>query len=79
MSKTTSLDTATAKKLIRELERFDEFKSQVLQLIPEEMIPYGSKLWWEKSEFEATEDIKKGRVVSFDSTKDMQKYLDTLK
>ncbi|HUQ85222.1 MAG TPA: hypothetical protein VM077_02760 [Candidatus Limnocylindrales bacterium] len=79
MAKAATIDTNTAKKLVKELEQFEEFKKHVLMLIPEEIIPYGSKLWWEKSELEATEDIKKGRVVSFNSTKEMEKYLDSLK
>lgn len=79
MAKAATIDTNTAKKLVRELEKFEEFKKQVLMLVPEEVIPYGSRLWWEKSELEATEDIKKGRVASFNSTKEMQKHLDSLK
>lgn len=79
MPNLTSINTTTAKKLIEELENFEEFKKNVLRLIPEDLIPNGSKMWWEKAELEADEDIKKGKVVSFNSTKEMEKYLNSLK
>ncbi len=79
MAKALSIDTNTAKKLVNELEQFEEFKKRVLRLIPQEVISKGSKLWWEKAELEADEDIKKGNIVSFSSAKEMQQYLDSLK
>lgn len=79
MAKAVTIDTNTAKKLVRELEQFEEFKQHALRVIPQDIIPSGSKLWWEKAELEADEDIKKGRVISFNSVKDMQNHLDSLK
>ncbi len=78
MAKAVTIDTNTAKKLVKELEHFEEFKKHVLMLLPEELIPYGSKLWWEKSELEATEDIKKGRVAELKSIDDLDKPLKEL-
>ncbi|HSW47695.1 MAG TPA: hypothetical protein VLG67_01320 [Candidatus Saccharimonadales bacterium] len=78
MAKAVTIDTNIAKKLVRELEKFEEFKKQVLMLVPEELIPYGSKLWWEKSELEATEDIKKGRIVTLKSIDDLDKPIEKL-
>lgn len=78
MSKTASINAATTKKLVHELERFDELKTQILKLIPEDMIPYGSRLWWEKSELEADEDIRKGNVVKLKSIDDLDKPLKDL-
>lgn len=79
MAKAVTIDTNTAKKLVRELEQFEKFKQHALRVIPQDIIPSGSKLWWEKAELEADEDIKKGRVISFNSVKDMQNHLDSLK
>ena len=79
MARAAVIDINTAKKLIREIEQFEEVKRHVLKLIPDELVSYGSKLWWEKSELEADEDIKKGRLVSFKSAEAMQKHLDSLK
>ena len=79
MAKAITLDAHTAKKLVKELERFDDFKMHILNLIPQDLIPEGSKLWWEKAELEADEDIKKSNVVSFNSVKEMQKHLDSFK
>ena len=78
MAKTITLDAHTAKELIKELERFDEFKMQILSLIPQDFIPEGSKLWWEKAELEADEDIKKGRVVPLTSLDDLDKPINKL-
>ena len=62
MAKTATINTATAKKIIIGLERIDDFKKQILLSLPDGILPYGSKLWWEKEALEADEDIKTGRV-----------------
>lgn len=61
MSKSASIDIKTAEKLVREIESFEEIKKHILQLLPEEVIPYGSKLWWEKEMIGGEEIIKKGK------------------
>ena len=60
MSKAVSIDTKTAEKLVREIESFEEVKKYILQLLPEDVIPDGSKLWWEKEIISGEEEIKKG-------------------
>ncbi len=62
MAKAATISGTTAKKLVREIEEFEELKQYVLRSIPDNILPYGSKLWWEKENLEADEDIKKGRV-----------------
>jgi hypothetical protein len=78
MAKSVTIDTNTAKKLVRELERFEKFKMHALRIIPQDVIPSGSKLWWEKAELEADEDIKKGRVANLSSINDLDKPLNEL-
>lgn len=78
MAKAVTIDTSTAKKLVKELEHFEKVKTRILSLLPGDMVPYGSKLWWEKEELEADEDIKKGRVAKMSSLNDLDKPLKTL-
>jgi len=69
MSKAISIDTKLAEKLLREIESFEEIKKHILQLIPEDVIPYGSKLWWEKEMINGEAAIKKGEYKIYKSTK----------
>lgn len=76
MAKTNALSIARAKKIVSELEKIEELKKEVLRLLPNGIIPYGSKLWWEKEELMANEDIKKGKVYGpFDNASDLVKSL----
>lgn len=59
----------TAKSLIALLEQMAAYeeslrnlRAQVLKVLPEAFLKYGSKLWWEKEEYLADEDIRQGRV-----------------
>lgn len=75
MGKSATIHITTAKKLLSELEEFEKLKVRILKLIPESMIPYGSTLWWEKSEMEADEDIKSGRYAVYKNADDLIKDL----
>ncbi len=71
MSKTLIIDSATAKKIIKELERLENLKTNLLILLPEAVIPYGSKLWWEKEVLKGELVIKKGKFKTYTSSKDL--------
>jgi hypothetical protein len=77
MSKTATINPTKAKQLTIKLEKLDELKRQVLLLLPDGALPYGSKLWWEKEELEADRDIKAGRVKKFKSAQDAIKWLNS--
>ncbi|MBI2074463.1 MAG: hypothetical protein HYT83_01355 [Candidatus Levybacteria bacterium] len=69
MSKSTTIDTTVIKKLINELEHLEELKLHILRIIPEDMLPYGSKLWWEKEVLNGEEEIKKGKFKTYKNAK----------
>lgn len=71
MAKTIVIDTNIAKKLVVELERFEELKNHVLRLLPEEVVPYGSKLWWTKEILSGEADIKKKKYKMYTDAKDL--------
>ena len=74
MAQVVTIDTKTAKTLIEVIRDLaDEVSSLRETLEP----PYGSKEWWEWSERKADEDIKAGRVVSFDSVEEAIKWLNS--
>ena len=65
MTKTAVIDTEVAKRIISELEKIEQFKAQIIHLIPDNVLPYGSKLWWEKEALAGEEEIKKGRYKTY--------------
>ncbi|MBI2622520.1 MAG: hypothetical protein HYY87_00230 [Candidatus Levybacteria bacterium] len=65
MAKTGIVNTTVAKKLFSELELLEQLKTRILSILPEDVIPYGSKLWWEKAELEADKDIQTGRYTVY--------------
>ena len=76
MAKAVTIDTNTAKKLIKELEQFEEIKKQILMLIPESLIPYGSKLWWEWSDQKGLDEVEKGEYYKLRDQKDLKDFFD---
>lgn len=60
-----SINTTTARKLVIELERFEQLKSHILRLLPDGTIPYGSKLWWEKEVLNGEEEIEKDKFKTY--------------
>ena len=79
MNKTASIDIKTAEKLVREIEGFEELKKHILKLLPEDVIPKGSNLWWEKEMLDGEEDIKKGNYTIVSDKKELMGHLDSLK
>jgi hypothetical protein len=76
MARVVTINTTKAKKLVRELEQFEEIKRQVLKLIPEELIPQGSKLWWEWSDLKGLEEVKKGEYYKLSDQRDLKDFFD---
>ena len=74
---TVTIDAKTAETILREIEAMrkslEALRKKILKLFPAK---YGSDAWWEKSEHEADEDIKKGRV--FGPFKNADELLKTL-
>ena len=69
MNKTAMIDANAAKRIISELERIEEFKAQIIRLIPDGVLPYGSRLWWEKEALAGEEDIEKGKYKTYKNSK----------
>lgn len=75
MNQTVTLDIQTARTLAAELENLDRIKKVLLSAIPLHLLKEGSDLWWEKSDKEALEQIKKGKIVKFNSVEELEKHL----
>ena len=59
----------TAKGLVSLLEEIAVYeenlrvlRQKILMALPEPFFKYGSKLWWERAEYQADEDIREGRI-----------------
>jgi len=70
---TVTINTKTAESIFKELETMkkslDALQKKVMELLP---MKYGNDAWWKKTEGEADEDIKKGRVHGpFKNTSDL--------
>lgn len=77
---TTTIDSKTIKTLLEEMEYYrrglTNLRKKLLRIIPEGMVSYGSDLWWEKSDEEATTSIKAGKGIVIRNRKDLKKLLD---
>ncbi len=69
MAKVLSIDINTAKKIISDLEQLEELKRRILRFLPEEIIPYGSRLWWDKEIITGEEEIKKREFKTYKNPK----------
>lgn len=76
----TQTITIPAKQFEEILSRLDKLTREVhaikIKLLDKEP-PYGSDEWWEWSDKKAMEDIKRGRVVKFDSAEKAIKWLNS--
>lgn len=68
--------TITAQDLLSEISLMESslsvLKKKILSLLP---LKYGSDAWWEKMDQEGLEQIKKGQLTKFQTTKELKKYL----
>lgn len=65
MGKVTTITPTIAKKIISELEEFEALKKNILLHLPQELIPYGSKLWWEKEVLNGEKEIKSTTIKTY--------------
>ena len=71
MNQTITLNPTTAKQLAKQLNQLDELKMLLLKTLPESTLHRGSKLWWEKVELMADEDIRYGRTTTHENLKQL--------
>lgn len=71
MARLITVNTSTAKKLVNELEQLEELKKHILRLLPDGVLPHGSKLWWEKEVLQGEEEIKKGEFKTYKNVKSL--------
>jgi len=68
--------TLTVDKLVLQIntiqDALDELKSQIVSLLPPK---YGSDAWWEKTDEEGLEQIKRGEIIKFKTTNELKKHL----
>lgn len=76
-TQTVSLQTNLVIELIQALKTkgLSPLRKKILLGLPDETFRYGSDLWWEQSEIKATDDIKKGKGVTFKNTQEALKWL----
>lgn len=77
MSNTITLSQSAYKELLTRMNRLEKMVSSLLERFEQEPT-YGSEAWWMWSDKKALEDIKKGSYRTFESVKDMKKYLQSL-
>lgn len=72
--------TVSPKTIQEILSRLDQLTKEV-RIIKTRLFkaepPYGSDEWWQWSDSKAKEDIKAGRVMSFDSAEEAIKWLNS--
>lgn len=61
------------------LKRLSRLESLMAKFLEKEDFPEGSDKWWELSDKEALEDIKKGHYTVVNDKKALQSHLDSLK
>ena len=75
-----TVDNKTIKALFDEIEFYRKglvnLRKKLLKVIPEEMLSYGSDLWWEKSDEEAIRSIKQGKGTVIRNRNELKKFLD---
>ena len=75
MSQTITLDTTTAKNLVKELERLDNLKRKIASLLPESLLQKGSDLWWEREIQKGREELANGKGIEFSGLKALKGQL----
>lgn len=74
-----TVDSKAIKSLLEEMEFYRRglanLRKKLLKILPEEMLSYGSDLWWEKSDEEALKSIRNGKGIVFQNKKELKKFL----
>lgn len=75
MNQTVTIPSKTIEEILTRLDKLaKEVKAIKAKLFKEEP-SYGGEEWWEWSEKKADADIKKGRLMRFNSTEEAIKWL----
>ena len=77
MNQTISVTPKTIEQILASLDTLTKEVKAIKSRLFEEEPFYGSDAWWERSDKKADEDIKAGRVFSFDSAKEAIKWLNS--
>lgn len=67
MAQTMTVPAKTFTEILSRLDRLTRDVQAIKTKLSGKEPPYGSEEWWEWSDKKAMEDIKAGRVVTFDS------------
>lgn len=78
MAKTATITTRDAKKLVLELENYEEIRDRILRIIPIEILPAKSNLRWIKESLEGKEEIKKGKSTKIRNNAELKVFFDNL-
>lgn len=76
MSHTVQISQSKFDELNKRVNRLEQLVNKLLELKDEP--PYGSDEWWEWSDKNALEAIKKGDSIEFGSAREMVSYLKKL-
>lgn len=76
---TVVVPVKTFEKILSRLDQLTKDVQAIKSSFFEKEPPYGSDAWWKWSDKKAKEDIKAGRYITLHSTKEAQKYLNSLK
>lgn len=76
VNRTQSIDESTILSLINELAVLSQaaknVREKLLKIVPAK---YGSDLWWEKSDKEANEQVKRGNYTTVKNEEELKKFL----
>ena len=76
VNRSQSLDESTMVSLLNELAILSQaaknVREKLLKIVP---VKYGSGLWWEKSDKEAIEQIKRGNYTTVKNEEELKKFL----
>ena len=78
MNQTVVLHPTETKKIVKQLEQFDDLKTVLLKLLPESSFNQGSNLWWQKQILTGDEAIQKGDYQTFENPQDFISHLKSL-
>lgn len=75
MNQAITVSPKTIEEILVRLDRLAKEVKAIKARLFEEEPPYGSDEWWEWSERKADEDIKKGKLMRFNSAEEAIKWL----
>lgn len=78
MAQTITLTQSAYKDLIERLSRIEKSLSRLMASQKKEP-PYGTNAWWEWSDKQAMNEMKKENTIAVHSKKEMQQLLDSYK